>query len=162
MTWRETMKPFRFIMISIGCLIGGPSLIARYFAALPPLESMEMVSGQVRFATDCRRSGRRSIDYPVMTFNGSPTRYKYMEWFPRAHDIAALVRPGEPVTIWTDRDGDQWVWRIEQGGVQITTYEEIRAAVKEHRRFDWMVGSVLILIGVGTGIVFVRRHFKQR
>jgi hypothetical protein len=97
----------------------------------------------------------------VLIVGQSPTRYKYLDWYPKADSIASLLRREEPVTIWTDRDGENWVWQVEQGGKVIASFDEIRETVKQHRRFDWAIGGAIILVGLRAAAVFLRRHFGQ-
>lgn len=152
------MNQLRLILIAVGCLIGGPVLLVRGFTPLPSLEKLEKVSGIVRFDTGSRSTRRSRTEYPVLTIAGVPTRFAYLDWFPRSNRLTSLVRAGENVTIWTDRGRHDWVWQIEQGGQVIIPYAEVRNAIQSNEQWNWLFGCGLIALGIVVSVKLYREH----
>src|SRR2546427_10662553 len=109
-------RRFRLLIIGVGCLIAGVVLIVRYYTALPKLEDLRPVTGEVRLELGTRTTRRSQHHYPILVFNDSPNKYKYLDWFPKADDIPTMIRAADTITIWTDRGERNWIWQIERAG----------------------------------------------
>lgn len=158
------MRQIHLLVIAVGCLIAGPVLVFRFFSELPTLEDLTKVSGIVQFHTETRSTRRTTTTYPVLIIDDVPTRFKYLDWFPKADTITTLVRANDKVSIWTDRGGNDWVWQIEQDGKLVVPYSAIRNAVESNRRDDWLFGGEAFILGIAASVMllydflWVRKH----
>jgi hypothetical protein len=84
--------------------------------------------------------------YRNLSFTEDGPRYRYMAWFPKADDLSELIHPAVPVTIWAD--DARRVWQIEQGDAPVVAYAEIREAMEDRRRFDWVLGAAVFGLGL--------------
>ena len=152
------MNQVRLVVLAVGCLIGSVFLFVRCLSGLPALKDLTEVSGVVRFGMETVRSRRSTTDYPVLILDGSPTRYKYLVWFPKSDEITRLVRAGAPVTIWTDKGRNDWVWQIEQYGELVVPYSDIRHAAWKNQQFDWIAAGVMLVLGIAATVGLFRQH----
>ncbi len=141
-------QQLRLVVIAVGCLIGGCTLIFRSFAGVPRFEDLTEVSGVVKLDTDSTWTRGGAIRYPVLIVDSSPVRYKYLDWFPRVKEVLTAIHAGDRITLWTDSKNN-WVWQIENDGRRVVSYAEVRAAVVSNGRFDVPLGiAVLALSGL--------------
>lgn len=153
-----SLRNLRLLIIAVACLVGGVVLILHPFAVVPALDELTKVTGEVTVVMETRRTRYTSPQYPVLTVRGSSGRYKYLDWFPRAEEIPAMLNPGDRVTLWTDAGKLDWVWQIERDGQIIIPYQDVRDAVAANWLFYPILGVVVLSIGVGAAYFLYRSY----
>ncbi len=144
---------------AIGLIVLGAILVGRWFVPLPTLEEMEPVTGFARFGSESLTGHGR----PVFVMVGDRVeRFEYVDWFPEYERLLVRLRSTVLSTVWVDRGEGDRIWQIEQNGTLLVEYDEVREAVADNERFDWVFGAVLLAVGIVFGIGILRGRRVRR
>src|SRR5687767_14606190 len=99
----------RWVLGGIVCVIAGGIFLAKYFAAIPAMEKLTTVTGEVTSAdVEVRRTRRMQSQHLAVRIADRPVAY-YLSWFPDFERIATSIKPGDRVTALVDV-GNNYIW----------------------------------------------------
>lgn len=144
------MNNLRLLIATLACLAGSAVCIKRYyFQTQPGRDQLEKIEAVVSAVSSGSRSNRHTGEtrYPVLRLRGRSEEFKYLDWFPQPHRIAAEIKAGDAVELLSDTNDGAWIWELSKNGSTIVSYNEILAAVRNNNRFDHYIGFGLLACG---------------
>lgn len=106
------------------------------------------------------RTATRYSDDLVFLFEGSSTKYKYVDWYPHFERVRDELVIGQSLTVFTLPGGTE-IWRVQSGNRDIVPFQDLVSARSENSRIALAV-AIVLPIATAIGLLDLYRSVRRR